>query len=367
MAVEVEPTLVDIASFAGPSAANSKLKAMQRIFNGAALLFGAAVVAAPIAAAAEPAKPLPPEVRAYFDQARQECREAGDRLHVTDEAGFAEAADFNGDGHPDYVVHFNALYCPSLGASQYCGSAGCQVAILVSDGDRLREVAGDNFQGFAITRPVGGRQSIVFAAHGTFCGHKYGADTCFGRMNWTPKGFVRTYTKAEPAALEAAGDVSPSSDDGRPDKNPKYDWKRISPAAGKSGPSIATSEGSSERTKTVVACAENMPVIVVAFPPGPKAPPSGVPLMIEIGDPGPNSPHADLVLQPVQGKPAYIGQLSRAALTIMQTAGNQDYAAVPEAWTIASRDYWIDMPPLSLTHFNETSKVVLGACAAHAR
>jgi len=336
-------------------------------FNFTALLFGAAIVAAPIAASAEPPPPLPPEVRTYFDQARQECREAGDRLRVTDEASFAEAADFNGDGHPDYVVHFNALYCPSLGASQYCGSAGCQVAILVSDGDRLREVAGDNFQGFAITAPVGGRQSIVFAAHGTFCGHKSGADTCFGRMNWTPKGFVRTYTTTEPAALKTESDGSPSSDDSRPDKNPKYDWTLVVPAAGKSGPSIATSEGSSERPKTVVACAENRPVIVVAFPSGPKAPPAGVPVMIEIGDPGLNSTHADLVLQPVQDKTAYIGQLSRAALAIMQTTGSQDYAAVPEAWTIASRDYWIDMPPLSLTHFNETATAVLRACMANAR
>jgi hypothetical protein len=337
------------------------------VFKIAALLFGIAVIAAPIAASAEPPKPLPPEVRAYFDKARQECREAGDRLHVADEAGFAEAAEFNGDGRPDYVVHFAALYCPALGASEYCGSAGCQVAILVSDGDRLRQVAGDNFQGFAITKPVGGgRQSIVFAAHGTYCGHKSGADTCFGRISWTPKGFVRTYTKTEPAALETAGDA-PASDNDRPDKDPKYDWKLIAPAAGKQGPSIAMSDGSSERTKTVVACAENMPVIVVAFPQGAKAPPPGVPVMIQIGDPGPNSPHANLALQPVQDKTAYIGQLSRAALTIMQTASSQDYAAVPEAWTTANRDYWIDMPPLPLTHFNQTAKAVLGACAARAR
>src|SRR3546814_18221175 len=61
---------------------------------------------------------------------------------VTDEAGFAETADFNGDDHPDYVVHMASLYCPSLGASQYCGSAGCEIAILVSAGDRLREAGG---------------------------------------------------------------------------------------------------------------------------------------------------------------------------------------------------------------------------------
>src|SRR3546814_8037020 len=86
-----------------------------------------------------------------------------------------------------------SLYCPSLGASQYCGSAGCEIAILVSEGDRLREAGGANYQGFAITRPVGGRQSIAFAAHGTFCGHKSGADTCFGIMRWTAMGFKTTY------------------------------------------------------------------------------------------------------------------------------------------------------------------------------
>src|SRR3546814_6110854 len=113
---------------------------------------------------------------------------------VTDEAGFAETADFNGDYHPDYVVHMASLYCPSLGASQYCGSAGCEIAILVSEGDRLREAGGANYQGFAITRPVGGRQSIAFAAHGTFCGHKSGADTCFGIMRWTAMGRSEEHT-----------------------------------------------------------------------------------------------------------------------------------------------------------------------------
>jgi len=334
--------------------------------NIAALVFGAAIVAAPVAASAGPAKPLPPEVRAYFDTAVKECYDAGDHLRVTDETSFAEAADFNGDGHPDYVIHYASLYCPALGASEYCGSAGCQVAILVSEGDRLREVAGDNYQGFVITAPVNGRQNIEVAAHGTYCGHKTGADTCFGIMRWTLKGFVTTYTKTPPAALDAADAATPA-DGGRPDKNPRYDWKLSGPAAGKSGPSIAMSDGSADRPKTVVACAEHMPVIVVAFPPGATAPPVGIPVMIEIGDPGPNSTHADLVLQPVKGKPAYIGQLSRAALDIMQAAGKQDYAAVAEAWTIASRDYWIDMPPLPLTHFNETSKAVLGGCAAGLR
>src|SRR3546814_5333766 len=98
---------------------------------------------------------------------------------VTDEAGFAETADFNGDDHPDYVVHMASLYCPSLGASQYCGSAGCEIAILVSEGDRLREAGGANYQGFAITRPVGGRQrseehtselqSLMRISYAVFC------------------------------------------------------------------------------------------------------------------------------------------------------------------------------------------------------
>src|SRR3546814_5403537 len=68
--------------------------------------------------------------------------------------------------------------------------------------------------------------------------------------------------------------------------------------------------------------------------------------MIEIGEQRPGE-YANVALQPVKGKTAYIGPLSRAALTIMQTAGNQkSYAVVSEAWTIPNRDYWIDMPPL---------------------
>jgi len=333
------------------------------VFNLLTLALGATVVSAPAALAAEPAKRLPPEVRAYFDQARQECREAGDKLHVTSEDGFAETADFNGDGKPDYIVHMSELVCPSLGYSEYCGSAGCQIGILVSQGDRLREAGGDNYQGFAITQPVGGKQSLAFAAHGTFCGHKSGADTCYGTMSWTPKGFKTTYTAAEPAALKAA-EAAPVAGD-RPDKNPKYDWKFIGPAAGKNGASIAMSDGTPDRIKVVVACADNIPSIVVSFPPGANTPPSGMPIMLEIGEPGPNGEHADMVLQQVRDTPAYIGQLSRAALAIMQTAGSQDYAVVPAAWTVANRDYWIDLPPFPLAHFNETSQSVLKACVAH--
>ena len=96
--------------------------------------------------------------------------------------------------------------------------------------------------------------------------------------------------------------------------------------------------------------------------------PPDVKVMIEIGDPGLNRTRADAVLQPVPGQTTYIGQLSRAALTVMQTAGNQkNYAVVPAAWTILNRDYWIDMPPLPLTYFNETSKAIPGACAAGLR
>jgi hypothetical protein len=335
-------------------------------FAFAALIFGAGVASTPIAASAVATKPLPPEVRAYFDNARQECREAGDRLHVTSESGFAETADFNGDGKPDYIVHMSELVCPSLGYSEYCGSAGCQIAILVSQGDRLREAGGNNYQAFAITKPVGGKQSLVFAAHGSFCGHKSGADTCYGTMSWTPKGFKTTYTAAEPAALKAALNAPPAADS-RPDKNPKYDWKFVGPAAGKKGASITMSDGTPDRVKVVVACAERTPVLVVSFPAGTDAPPSGMPVMIELGDAGPNGTHADVILQQVQDKSAYIGQLPSAALAIMQTAGSQDYALVSAAWTVASRDYWIDMPPLPLAHFDETSKAVLKACAARLR
>src|SRR3546814_12730510 len=89
--------------------------------------------------------------------------------------------------------------------------------------------------------------------------------------------------------------------------------------------------------------------------------------MIEIGEQRPGE-YANVALQPVKGKTAYIGPLSRAALTIMQTAGHQkSYAVVSEAWTIPNRDYWIDMPPLPLTHFYETSSAVLDACRSGLR
>src|SRR3546814_7659024 len=92
------------------------------------------------------------------------------------------------------------------------------------------------------------------------------------------------------------------------------------------------SDGTPDRTKTVIACADNIPVLVVSFPPGVNAPPPGEKVMIEIGEPRPGQ-YANVALQPVKGKTAYIGPLSRAALTIMQTAGNQKSYARSEEHT----------------------------------
>lgn len=338
-------------------------------FRWLAVASAAVVSIAPVAATGQDARPLPPEVRTYFDSARQECVKAGDMLHVADERGYVQTADFNGDGHPDYIVEYASLLCPALGASEYCGSAGCTIAILVSQGDRLREVYSDNLQGYAITKPLNGKQNLVFAAHGTYCGHKTGADTCFGTMSWTPKGFRTTYSATEPLALrQANAAVTAQPGDGRPDKDARLVWKAITPAAGKKGASIAMSDGSPDGMKTVVACAENLPVLVLSFPAGAKAPPPvGQHIMVELGESRPGEPHADVVLQPVQDKTVYLGPLSRAALSIMQATARQDYAMLPAAWRTRERDYWIDMPALPLRNFDQASKAVLGSCAARAR
>src|SRR3546814_14561686 len=118
------------------------------------------------------------------------------------------------------------------------------------------------------------------------------------------------------------------------------------------------SDGTPDRTKTVIACADNIPVLVLSFPPGVNAPPPGEKEMIEIGEPRPGQ-YANVALQTVKGKTAYNGPLSRAALTIMQTAGNQKTSAgVSEPSTTPKRDYWNEMPQLPLTRFKtRTSKI----------
>jgi hypothetical protein len=326
------------------------------------------VAAFPVSVRAQQAQPFPPEVRAYFDKARQECLGAGDKLHVDSDNSYAESADFNSDGHTDYIIHMAKLYCPSLGATEYCGSAGCMVTILVSAGDRLREILNENFQALAVTKPVDGKQNIVFGAHGTYCGHKSGADTCFGVMRWTPKGFKTTYTGSESAALKAQhGAGNAQAAEVRPDQNPKFDWKLVGPVTGKKGTMIAMSDGTPDRIKAVVGCAENAPVMILSFPAETSAPPVDEHVTIEIGEPGLNRTHADLVLQPVQDKTAYSGQLSRAALSVMQAADTEDYAMVAMAWTIRNRDYWTDLPYVPLAHFKETSNVALESCIARLR
>ncbi|GEP01274.1 hypothetical protein GCM10007887_34480 [Methylobacterium haplocladii] len=46
-------------------------------------------------------------------------------------AGFIRAADFNGDGKPDYVIDDNGLECKG-GYNRNCGSGGCAVEVYLS-------------------------------------------------------------------------------------------------------------------------------------------------------------------------------------------------------------------------------------------
>jgi hypothetical protein len=143
-------------------------------------------------ASAQPAPSGAAQLPAIVAQARAEIRRdcgSGSRL----KPGFQRAVDFNGDGKPDYFLDFSAIDCPSA-PSFYCGSAGCTLVVVMSDGEGYREVFNSNVRGWSIARS-GDHQVLVLDLHGSAC-NRSGADACRRRLTWngralTPGGSAR--------------------------------------------------------------------------------------------------------------------------------------------------------------------------------
>jgi hypothetical protein len=92
--------------------------------------------AAPVSAQGVPPAQWPAEVRAYHAERVQECRQFnGGRLSFNDANGlYVRAADFNGDGRPDYLVDHHGLRCSSA-ASLFCAAQGCDFILFASQPD----------------------------------------------------------------------------------------------------------------------------------------------------------------------------------------------------------------------------------------
>lgn len=127
---------------------------------------------------------LPPEIAKVQAEIRETC---GGR--ATFKPGFRRTADFNGDGRPDYLLDYGESECVGgTMTNPFCGSAGCTLDILVSDGGGYRQAFGDNVRGWSLAT-AGGRSVLVLSLHGGACGRS-GHMECQRRLGWSSGKFV---------------------------------------------------------------------------------------------------------------------------------------------------------------------------------
>jgi hypothetical protein len=128
----------------------------------------------------------PPEVRELLDHARRECVEAGGKT-VTFPKTIMRKIDLNGDGRPDYVVDLQDTECDEA-LSLYCGTAGCNVDILITGTDgKLTSVFSQRIRQYEIL-PGRGVKRVRFHLHGGYCG-RGGTETCVKTRRMTGAPF----------------------------------------------------------------------------------------------------------------------------------------------------------------------------------
>lgn len=122
----------------------------------------------------------PPTVEAFLKDNRAMCDK------FTAKKGFARNdVDLNGDGLKDWIFDYGHVDCDGA-ASFFCGSAGCTMQIVVSDGSgRWVEKFNGNAQGYKITARKG-RTVVKLGLHGSACG-KIGAAPCSTELVFTAK------------------------------------------------------------------------------------------------------------------------------------------------------------------------------------
>ncbi len=98
----------------------------------ARIFFGVALLYTPIQSLAQSAEP--PGIARFRSQLISECQGVGGG-RARFEPGFSQRVNISPDGVPDYVLDASKVDCP--GARTFtCGSAGCPVQVLVSQGGR---------------------------------------------------------------------------------------------------------------------------------------------------------------------------------------------------------------------------------------
>lgn len=298
----------------------------------------------------------PAEIREYFEAAKAACQAAGGRF-VADPEGFYEAADFNGDNRPDYLVSPGGLYCSEFGYSEHCGSAGCTQIVLISEGDRLREVYQSNIQGFALTRLPNGRQGLAVGMHGSACG-RTGADTCFGMMGWNGRVWTTTRVNRAPPELTAAMAAEAAATAAAPS------WEGHAGSAA-TGP-VALLRGHPQLPIILARCVEGQPILLLRLGANARGrdlplPPAGRPLTLRLYDSAVGEQMIDL--EAIAEPREFVGPISPQAYAML--AGEASLIEIqissPEG------DYWLPADGLSLVGSSAALRPVAAACSGGSR
>ena len=131
-------------------------------------------------------KRYPPEVRAVLAEARKACsKEGGKRVEFDRKA--VRRVELTGDGRDDFIIDLTYTRCVDREYA-FCGSAGCDFAIVVSKRGRgYTRVFSQQVNGYGI-EGSGSARTIRFDLHGGFCG-KSGSEGCVKRQRISEKPF----------------------------------------------------------------------------------------------------------------------------------------------------------------------------------
>lgn len=169
---------------------------MRRLISLAvAIAFSAPLTAQPTAAPT----PWPREVQAVFDQVKADCKAEGGK-YIVGPAPFATRTELTNDGRPDWVVEYSANRCSNMGYSQWCGSAGCVIAIFGSGPRGLARIYEGNVHTWRVVDIGMGRMGLRVPLHGCFCG-RTGADSCVITSQWNGRKWVEV-SRLQGAAAE---------------------------------------------------------------------------------------------------------------------------------------------------------------------
>lgn len=107
----------------------------------------------------------------------------------TEKKGFEKHIDLNRDGIKDYIFDYSNAECDSS-SSDFCGSAGCIVSIVLSiNQHEFKTIWDNNIQDYELGQ-MNGHYFILMHNHGTYC-NQPGYKVCNMKYVFTQDGIKK--------------------------------------------------------------------------------------------------------------------------------------------------------------------------------